>query len=46
MQIKGAKHNDSWIGVWTYAPPYLYYPNDQLMGVDNKDGVIKTSCPI
>ena len=41
-----AKHNDSSIGVWIYAPTSSYYANDQIMGITNKDWLIKTSCPI
>ena len=40
MLIKGAKHNDSSIGVWIYAPTSLYYANDQIMGISNKDWII------
>ena len=43
MPIKGAKHNDSSIGVWIYAPESLKYGNDKRMGIANKDWLIKTS---
>ena len=46
MTIKGVKHNESSIGVWIYAPASSFYENDQIMGIDNKDWHIKTSCPI
>ena len=43
---KGEKHNDSSIGVLIYSQASLYYTNDQIMGIANKDWLIKTSCPI
>ena len=45
MPIKGAKHNDTSIGVWIYAPTSLYYTNDQIMGIANKDCVYKDFMP-
>ena len=32
-------------GGWIYAPTSLYYANDQLMGIANKNWLISTLMP-